>query len=85
MSLWSLSHATIENFKAINNASVDISPGFSVITGPNGSGIPYTYAISFAFCNRFTLLSEYVSYSILSFCNLVHHTNLFCLQENLVS
>jgi ABC-type uncharacterized transport system ATPase subunit len=59
MSVWSLSHATIENFKAINNVSLDISPGFSVITGPNGSGIIYTYAMPHQLSPLYIIMSTY--------------------------
>lgn len=35
---WLLTSVVIENFKAIDSATIMIKPGFTIIAGPNGSG-----------------------------------------------
>lgn len=35
---WLLTTVVIENFKAIDSATIMIKPGFTIIAGPNGSG-----------------------------------------------
>ena len=37
-SFWLLNLIIVENFKAIDNATLMIKPGFTIIAGPNGSG-----------------------------------------------
>lgn len=37
-SFWLLSSVIVENFKAIDSATIRIRPGFTIIAGPNGCG-----------------------------------------------
>ena len=37
-SFWLLSLVIVENFKAIDSATIRIKPGFTIIAGPNGCG-----------------------------------------------
>jgi ABC-type multidrug transport system ATPase subunit len=38
IAMWKLREVVIENFKSVENVSLEFADGFTVIVGPNGSG-----------------------------------------------